>query len=129
MYTTRFLIVVCAATLAATGCTKTPRSDTASGSPAQAASIRQELLATDPNAIVGEVMETLDNGQWIAIGGFNTAELGVGDVVTFVSENKRTVGHGVVRDKGSSAVFVRLQTVTDKGRGVRKGDTAVRFRN
>jgi hypothetical protein len=129
MTTLRCLLVLSVASLLATGCTKTQRTDSSTATSAATLSVQQELRAADPNAIIGEVLETLDGGQWIAIGGANTSELVVGDVVTFVSETKRTVGHGVVRDKGSSAVFVRLQTVTDKGRGVRKGDTAVRFRS
>src|SRR4051794_6010205 len=106
--------------------------EAASGKPApppsqqQASEIRQQLMAEDPNALVGEVVEVLPESQMAAVGDVDVNRFKVHDTLVFIDAAKQPQSTGEVLRIVNGQLHVRYEPLHKGKRAPRNGDLAVR---
>lgn len=122
------LVVAGALSLAVVGCQKKAEQTAVPATPDALEMIRQQIKATNPNAFVGQVVATLPDGKFAAVGDVPVAEFREGEVISFIDVSKRPLAHGVVRAIGPDTLHVEIEQVEPGGRAPQVGDIAYRFK-
>lgn len=111
-----------------TGCQNKPR-EGAPASPQVVRAIRQQINATNPDAIVGVVIAIEPKGRpFAAVGDVPAEQFHAGDPMTFIDSNNNQLTHGIVRRIVGNTVHVQWYPPPTDQRAPRVGDLAVRYR-
>jgi hypothetical protein len=122
------ITVVLTALLAGfTGCNSSPEPIAPPVSPEQLTQMRDTYRRTDPEARVGVVTAVLAGSNLASVGGVPVKDFTVGDVITFLDSNGKTLTMGLVEAINKNTLTVHYDNPTDKhGRAPVEGDIAVR---
>jgi len=89
--------------------------------------MKQMYTTANPNALVGRVEAVLPDEQRAAIGGLPTDQFRVGDVLSIIDADQKTVADATVVAVDSTLVYVEFMSPTlGGGRAPIKGDVAIR---
>jgi hypothetical protein len=110
------------------GCRSTNDQSAAAPPPSQqqASQIRQQLMAQDPNALIGQVVDVLPESQMAAVGDVDVNRFKVRDTLVFIDGAKQPQSTGEVLRIENGQLVVRYETLAKGNRAPRKGDLAVR---
>jgi hypothetical protein len=120
-----FVVVACLA-----GCRSTNEAPSEKPAPApsqqQASEIRQQLMAEDPNLLIGEVVDVLPESQVAAVGAVDVNRFKVYDTLVFIDSAKQPQSTGEVQRIANGQLIVRYEPLQKGNRAPRMGDLAVR---
>ena len=124
------LLMMTGILLADVGCAKRAKDQRDAGGGAQISEMRLEQVREKvrreyPNAVVGRVIEVIDN--YAAVGDINPEELRVGQVITFTDAKMNPLVSGEVRAIVSGNAHVRFEAPARQRRAPRVGDLAMRL--
>ena len=110
-----------------TGCNSAPEPVAPPATPEQINQLRDTYRRTDPEARVGVVTAVLAGSNLASVGGVPVKDFTVGDVITFLDSNGKTLTMGLVEAINKNTLTVHYDNPTDKhGRAPVEGDIAVR---
>jgi hypothetical protein len=92
----------------------------------QASEIRQQLMAADPNVLIGEVLDVVPESQMAAVGNVDASRFKVHDVLVFIDGAKQPQSTGEVQRIANGQLIVRYEPLQKGNRAPRLGDLAVR---
>jgi hypothetical protein len=97
--------------------------------PQMAASLRQEILNTDPLAKIGEVTAVMPQDNLLAIEGMNISDIREGDAMQVIGGEMHTLAEGVIYriDREHNIVVLKYHDVPGARRAPEQGDLGVRM--
>ena len=95
-------------------------------SPEQLAQMRDQFRRDDREARVGLVTAVLPSANLAAVGSIPVKDFTVGDIITFIDSNGKTLTLGNVEAINRNSITVRYANPARHGRAPVKGDAAVR---
>jgi hypothetical protein len=94
--------------------------------PEQLQQMRDEYRRTDRAARVGLVMAVLPSANLASVGDVPVKDFTVGDIITFVDSNGKTLTMGTVEAINGNSLTVKYVNPSSAGRAPLEGDAAVR---
>jgi hypothetical protein len=95
-------------------------------SPEQLTQMRDQFRREDREARVGLVTAVLPNANLAAVGSVPVNDFTVGDIITFIDSNGKTLTLGNVEAINRNSITVRYSNPGPHGRVPVRGDAAVR---